>query len=126
MTKFTITLLLIAMGTSINTSAQNLNDYQWKNRILLVFGGDKNEQIVTKQQSIFDAKKDELKERDLIVFVNPESKSTTRLRKEKGFEVILIGKDGGVKKRKTELMTTEELFGTIDAMPMRQSEMRRN
>lgn len=126
MTKFTITLLLIAMGTSINTSAQNLNDYQWKNRILLVFGGDKNQQLVTKQQSIFDAKKDGLKERNLIVFVNPESKSTTRLRKEKGFEVILIGKDGGVKKRKTELMTTEELFGTIDAMPMRQSEMRRN
>jgi hypothetical protein len=42
------------------------------------------------------------------------------------FEVILIGKDGGVKKRKTELMSTDGLFAIVDAMPMRQSEMKGN
>jgi tRNA G18 (ribose-2'-O)-methylase SpoU len=112
------------MSASINTSAQNLTDYKWKNRILLVFGNEKNEELLEKQQAIFNAQKSELAERELMVFVNPESDSMAKLRKEKGFEVILIGKDGGVKKRKTALITTDELFGIIDSMPMRQSEMR--
>jgi putative N-acetylmannosamine-6-phosphate epimerase len=75
---------------------------------------------------VFNIKKKGLAERDLKVFINPESKEMQKLRNETGFEVILIGKDGGVKKRKTELMTTEELFAIIDSMPMRQSEMRKH
>ena len=37
---------------------------------------------------------------------------------------VLIGKDGGVKRRWTGKMSIDELFQTIDAMPMRQYEMR--
>ncbi|MFT6202543.1 MAG: hypothetical protein ACI9V1_000466 [Spirosomataceae bacterium] len=114
------------MSASINTFAQNLTDYKWKNRILLVFGNEKNEELLEKQQAIFNAQKSELAERDLIVFMNPESRSMKKLCDETGFEVILIGKDSGVKKRKTELMSTNELFAIIDAMPMRRSEMRKN
>ncbi len=40
------------------------------------------------------------------------------------FTVILIGKDGGEKLRSTEPLTIEKLIETIDAMPMRQQEMR--
>jgi hypothetical protein len=41
------------------------------------------------------------------------------------FVVILIGKDGGEKLRKTgEILPTDLLFATIDAMPMRQREIR--
>lgn len=116
-------LLLITMSAAITTSAQKLSDYRWENRVILIFGND--QQAVSKQKEVFDAKKKDLEERDLRVFVNPETKEMQKLRRETGFEVILIGKDGGVKKRKTELMTTEELFGIIDSMPMRQSEMRR-
>lgn len=39
-------------------------------------------------------------------------------------EVILIGKDGGVKERITKL-DLERLFNDIDRMPMRQNEMQR-
>lgn len=118
-------LLLIAMSTVITTHAQKLADYKWENRIILIFGENQNKQLLTKQKEVFDAEKKGLEERDLKVFVNPETKEMKRLRNETGFEVILIGKDGSVKKRKTELMTTEELFAIIDSMPMRQSEMRR-
>ena len=41
------------------------------------------------------------------------------------FGAALVGKDGGVKMRSTRTIPTEELFRTIDAMPMRQQEMRR-
>jgi len=40
------------------------------------------------------------------------------------FELILVGKDRGVKARWTNDFTQEDLFSRIDAMPMRRFEMR--
>ena len=42
------------------------------------------------------------------------------------FAVILIGKDGGEKLRSHKPFTMHELAETIDAMPMRQDELRRS
>jgi hypothetical protein len=39
------------------------------------------------------------------------------------FQVVLIGKDGGVKLRSSEPVSMKDLFGLIDSMPMRQQEM---
>ena len=39
-------------------------------------------------------------------------------------EFVLIGKDTGVKKRWEDTLPIDDLFQTIDAMPMRQYEMR--
>ena len=39
------------------------------------------------------------------------------------FTVLLIGKDGFEKHRTFQILKTDELFGMVDAMPMRQSEM---
>lgn len=39
-------------------------------------------------------------------------------------EFILIGKDASIKKRWKDTFSVEDLFQTIDAMPMRQFEMR--
>ena len=38
--------------------------------------------------------------------------------------VLLVGKDGGLKVKKSEVFLAEELFETIDAMSMRLQEMR--
>jgi len=40
------------------------------------------------------------------------------------FRIVLIGKDGGVKHTTTELLSPADLFSIIDAMPMRQQEMK--
>lgn len=40
------------------------------------------------------------------------------------FVVVLLGKDGGEKLRSTKPLTMDKLNATIDAMPMRQDEMR--
>lgn len=40
------------------------------------------------------------------------------------FAVILVGKDGGAKLRSAKPLTMQKLTETIDAMPMRQEEMR--
>ena len=41
------------------------------------------------------------------------------------FEVLLIGKDGGVKLRRDKPVAAFEITALIDTMPMRQDEMRR-
>jgi len=55
-------------------------------------------------------------------------KSVQDIRKRLGvvggsFQVLLIGKDGGVKLRSSEPVSMKDLFGLIDSMPMRQQEM---
>lgn len=40
------------------------------------------------------------------------------------FRYILIGKDGGVKLNNNDFVPNEDLFSVIDAMPMRQREMK--
>ncbi|MEL6347745.1 MAG: DUF4174 domain-containing protein [Myxococcota bacterium] len=40
--------------------------------------------------------------------------------------LLLVGKDGGVKVRATPPVDLADIFQRIDAMPMRQQEMRRN
>lgn len=42
------------------------------------------------------------------------------------FRVVLIGLDGDVKLEQLEILSAEKLFKTIDRMPMRQTEMRKN
>ncbi len=39
------------------------------------------------------------------------------------FAVLLIGKDGTVKRRDRQPIQPEDLFSTIDAMPLRQHEL---
>ena len=41
-----------------------------------------------------------------------------------GWQLLLIGKDGGVKRRWSSRARVEEIFACIDAMPMRRSEVR--
>jgi hypothetical protein len=43
-----------------------------------------------------------------------------------GFQVLLIGLDGGVKMDQSEIISCKKLFGTIDSMPMRKAEMIKN
>ena len=69
-----------------------------------------------------------LRERDVEVL--REAKTGGALRgtlgvAEHGFAVVLVGKDGGVKKTWREPVGSEAIFAIIDAMPMRREEMRR-
>lgn len=59
-------------------------------------------------------------------FPSSDSLSQVHQRKkcDSGIDFNLIGKDGGVKKRWSDTVWTEDLFTTIDAMPMRRYEMR--
>ncbi|WP_338761266.1 DUF4174 domain-containing protein [Bernardetia sp. ABR2-2B] len=138
-----ILFFLLLSCTFMPTKTDLLDKFQWKNRILIVFSDTKDNSLFQKQMQLFLENKEGLEERDLIVFqvfeeigIMPSNKTisdTEELKKrfdfsfeENKFAVFLVGKDGGIKlKVENKILTLEKLFGTIDAMPMRQAEMER-
>ncbi len=102
--------------------------YAGTSRVLLVLAA--LDDIRTAQQArLLSADRAGAAERDLVL-VEPAALDQADLRRRYGvapgrFAALLIGKDGGVKLRSDAPLSTRTLFEAIDAMPMRQAEMRR-
>ena len=119
----------------------DLTQFQWKNRLLLIFAQDGNHPLFQDLQSQILAQKAEVDDRDLIVFEVPAQgparmNTNTLDRKEADsirnhfaipsdeYSLILVGKDGGIKLKRKDQVDLKEVFELIDSMPMRQNEMR--
>ncbi len=124
----------------VNGQDDFLEQYHWKNRIVLLFGAGAD-QNVKKQIEELESEPEEISDRDLLIFhidqevelLNSKASQTdvtaAQFRAkynvpEDQFRYILLGKDSGVKYSKKEFVPNRKLFGIIDAMPMRQREMR--
>jgi len=132
------------MASQVN--GQILEQHQWQNRIVLILAQGSDNQMVKKQLAEFDRSAEGMLDRKLVVYqvlsnryrvfdfknekqVNHWQDSSELYEQfsvnNADFQVVLIGLDGGKKAAKYELITTQDLFGRIDQMPMRQSELRR-
>ena len=135
---FFIILILISTGNA----ELDLTQYKWKNRLLFVFAPHSSHPSLTDLRNDLSIQKEEILDRDLIVFQIYETGSSFRDMSEIDHEiadklrrnfridpglltVILIGKDGGVKLRQNEQINLNKIFLLIDGMPMRREEMRR-
>ena len=132
--------LIIQFNTILYMQNDLLNSYQWKNRILLLFAPDSRNDQFDQQWRIFQNNKQDIAERDLVVFqifitngVDPEKKPLSyfqveELRKrfnvaKEDFALLLIGKDGSLKNRYNSVTAMNNINERIDAMPMRRAEM---
>ena len=130
-------------------SPQPLASYVDHNRVLLIFAPTDTDPRFQQQLSLLTHHAAGLQERDLVLLPNvvhagaktPDTLRTLnspypmgdqqldqRTRFHIGpseFTVILIGKDGGEKLRQHTPLAYTKLAATIDAMPMRREEMRR-
>lgn len=130
-----------SMAQTPDKNSFDLDNYQWQNRLVLIFSQTDSGDLYQQQLTEFEGNKEGFADRDLIVlhlFSNASSFGddrsisdfdTRKLSDEydvgtESFTVILIGKDGTEKLRTTSVLETEKLFTVIDAMPMRQREMR--
>ncbi|MCB7481711.1 DUF4174 domain-containing protein [Christiangramia sediminis] len=135
---FVLTLITYSTMTS-----QSIADFQWKNRLIVVFTDSINSQKFQEQLELFKNEMDGFNDRKLkLIHHLPHKKQIVlpevsewqdssfykknKKKKAADFEVILIGLDGGVKLRQYRLVETKEIFDLIDSMPMRQSEIREN
>lgn len=140
-------LFLSVTFFAMEINAQDLKQHRWENRILIVKATDEDSANVKQQLKLFTDNKNGLIERKLVLYkiVNDEyhfidyahshsNKSgaisgdfkSTYLPDQEDFKVILLGLDGGIKLQKSSVLNIDKLFSTIDAMPMRQNEMKKN
>ena len=135
-------LLILTLSTCHQMNAQNLNDYRWKNRVLILTDVAVDTEALKSQLQAFTADEEALADRDLIIFLvtqngvsdsngKPSEMNAARLRKNLEIQndfrgTVLIGKDGGVKMKKEFQVDPETIFTLIDGMPMRRAEIRKS
>ena len=99
-------------------------------RKVLLFSTDKSNATLLQQQQILHSDAKGIEERDISIetyILNEQNKDVFIKHKISGsdFMFILVGKDGGEKLRSKSVVTNRKLFGLIDEMPMRRSEMKK-
>ena len=130
---FGLTSILSAM----RPAAKGLEDFRWEHRLILLRG----EAVEASALQLLAEHEAAISERDVLWFalgveeaiaatnydgpISPALKDSLKAAFKHASEgnVLLIGKDGGVKLTSVELQL-DELFRLIDSMPMRRAEMR--
>ncbi len=106
-----------------------LDGYRWLNRLIVVFSDSPNDPRFSEQTELLLLRPGELLERDIIVLTDTDPSADSHLRRQlrpRGFVVLVIGKDGGVKLRKPIPWSVREISRAIDKMPLRQREIQTN
>ena len=118
---------LAVLATASASSADPIAQYHWKNRLLVILAPSARDMAFETQKHAYDQARDEYNERDLVVLAESDGDGPLhrRFHAPAGeFRVMLIGKDGHTAIERSNPIGNRELFGLIDAMPMRRQEMR--
>ena len=120
-------LLLSFMAIMIPIEIQGieLNQYLWKNRIILTFADDQDHPDLIKLKAEMKENECEILNRDLLHFhfSNDHNFGKLTTTNDQSLRILLIGKDGGIKYESSRSISILRLFELIDSMPMRQDEM---
>ena len=117
--------------TAANAEHDPLSRYRWTARVLVVLAADPESPDLAEQKRQVESLKDGAAERELVVVQPPAGSADAKvLEMQLGlgtepFQAVLVGKDGGAKLHAAKPISALELMAIIDAMPMRQDEMRR-
>lgn len=111
----------------IEAGEQGLDDFLWRARVVVVFADTENDPRFVQQMGYIKARPEELFVRDVVVITDtdPAAKSPIRTAlRPRGFDLVLIGKDGQRYLRKPLPWDVREISRSIDKMPLRQQELR--
>lgn len=106
--------------------ARELNEFLWINRVIVVFADSPADPRYIEQMDLLNKELAALGERDVLILTDTDPKSLSPIRRQlrpRGFSMILIGKDGGVKLRKPRPWSVREISRSIDKFPDRQREV---
>ena len=115
--------------TEPDYQALDLDGYRWLSRLIVVFSDSPNDPRFAEQTELLLSLPSELLDRDVIVLTDTDPSAQSFLRQKlrpRGFVVLIIGKDGGVKLRKPIPWSVREISRAIDKMPLRQREIQTN
>ena len=120
----------VALGVPLaqaHASDDLLAGLKWKTRPVFVLSDSRDDPRVAAQISALDHSRRALDDRNIKVVREARPGSALRKRlgvAERGFAVVLVGKDGSVKDVWHDPVDPKRLFNLIDQMPMRRAEMR--
>ncbi|MBD9445950.1 MULTISPECIES: DUF4174 domain-containing protein [Rhizobium] len=126
-------------GNEAYSAIASLEQFQWRNRVLVIFA-DKGNARAARQENQLLADRDALQDRDMVIlkivggsvrelFGAGEKLDAAAIARDLGdptageFAAFLVGKDGTVKLKVSEPVTSAELFAIIDSMPVRAAEV---
>ncbi|MEI4470041.1 DUF4174 domain-containing protein [Frigidibacter sp. MR17.24] len=107
---------------------QRIEDFRWDHRLVVVFADTEQDPAFRQQMAWIAARPGDLITRDVIVLTDTAPDSPGPIRqglRPRGFSVVLVDKDGIVNQRKPFPQELRELTRSIDRMPVRQEEIRR-
>jgi hypothetical protein len=103
-----------------------IEQFLWLQRPIVVFADTPNDPLFRRQMDAIERDLAVLDERDVVVIVdtNPAARTSVRQRlRPRGFSLVLMDKDGEVKRRMPQPQTVREITRTIDRFPLRRQEM---
>jgi hypothetical protein len=133
--------MMVSLASGKDHGQVDLSAYQWKNRLLILFAPSEDDRVYQSFKEQLQKRTQEIRDRNLLIFhvfesgegrlddlsLNKEQARSLRKRfsiKMGQFKLILIGKDGEVKFQGELPAELSDIFSIIDAMPMRQREIR--
>ena len=130
-------ILVFCMVHIPSIEAQQLSDYKWKNRVVILSDKDADLKNAKMAVKVISAYEKELENRDIILFLHNNGTLYTTNSKVANIKdtpiipkdftgYLLIGKDGGIKSKAPYPIEPKEIFTLIDGMPMRRAEMKSN
>lgn len=116
-----------AFGSVSEAGDTELESFLWQARPILVFADTPADPRFEQQLAMLEAEIDRLAERDVVILTDsdPSARGPIRTKmRPRGFQVVLVEKDGSVTLRKPFPYSVREITRTIDKTPLRQQEVR--
>tara|TARA_Y100000813_G_C24024948_1_gene286935 strand:+ start:284 stop:697 length:414 start_codon:yes stop_codon:yes gene_type:complete len=126
--KFTFLIIFyLFMGNNfVMAEKKSLSNYLWENRLFIISYKKGNTDIKNSIEKLIQKNQCEFDDRNLKViffenYKNSNYQTPSYVNNKFGF--WLVGYDGGVKLFSKDAIIIENIFSTIDSMPMRKDEM---
>ena len=120
-------IILIIFFISIEVMAKQIEDLNWKKRILIISYENKNNNLFIKIEKFISDYKCELNDRNLEIIFFEKFKNinflTPKFINEK-YGIWLLGYDGKIKDYSLDEKILFRLLNLIDSMPMRKNEIK--
>ena len=104
----------------------DLADFQWLFRPIVIFADTKADPRFSQQMESLRAELELLAERDVLILTDTDPALNSPARQKlrpRGFQFVLIGKDGRVLMRRPSPQSVREITRSIDKLPTRQREI---
>ncbi|CAH8285150.1 uncharacterized protein DUF4174 [Mariniflexile fucanivorans] len=131
-------MVILSLFKANVTYAQTMDTHKWNDRLILILIDQEANENYNPQLTEFKKHIKGLIERKVVIYhIKPDAfkkgLNNTNWQQEKTvykfykktdepFEIVLVGLDGSVKLRQTEILPCKNLFSIIDSMPMRRYE----